>query len=1113
VMPHQRWRRASAFVAVGALGAVIAASGVGTASAGSAPSAVGYVTDPAALVNPFIGTSGGVDTFPGVDMPFGMMQWSPDTSPDVPAGGGYEYNDTNLKGFSLTHISGPGCYAYGDLPILPTVGAVNSPDHATASFSHAAESAQPGYYGVALGNGVSVRLTDATHSGIGTFDFPAGTQSNLLFKLDGSEQGPDATSAHLVGDDEIAGTVTNGHFCGAPTSWENDYTLHFDVKFSQPFTASGTWGGTAGSAVHPGARGVHSARSIHGAPAAVTLPRSAKPSSVVFAGARPSFTVRQRQEPVGPVPAGKAAVTDPSGIYVTFDTTTRQTVSAKVGISFTSDANAALNLRTEIPGWNFDAVRAANHNAWNKVLGAVQIGGGDHAAQVEFYTALYHALLHPNVFSDVNGQYMGYDDKVHTTAKGHAQYANYSGWDIYRSQVQLMAMVAPRAASDEVTSMLNDFAQTGVMPKWALANGESYMMVGDPADGIIGDAYAFGARGFDTKRALADMIHEATVANTDRPGLSLINQYGYIPYDANVTDCCRFYGPVSTQQEYDVADYAIASFAKSTGHAADYTRFATLAQSWQNVFNPSTGYLQARLTNGQFKGDFTPATGDGFVEATSAQYTPMINFNLKAMIAAKGGDAAYNAFLDNSLGDLTNPNSVQADLSNEPSVEIPWEYDYTGEPYKTQAIVREAQQQLYFDAPVGQDGNDDLGEMSSWYVWSELGMYPQVAGTDTLVLGSPVFPKALIHLGNGRTISIVAPNAMPGTPYVRGLTLNGHAEANDWLTFGQLSKGATLDYDLSSTPNTRWASKAANEPPSDATGERTTFAGVSPGMGLVVAPGATASAKVTVTNLGNTPETVHWSATATGVTLGTSSGSVTAAAHSTATAPLTVTAGGTEGSASVAVTFGGAASSLPPATLPVFVAKPGELWPYYTDEGVWHDGVSESGTFDGEGWSYSAQALAAAGVTAGGTVSSDGVNYPWPNLADGAADNIQTMGQTIDYTPPAGSTKLGLLGSATNAGPAGATFDLTVTYTDGSTQRFPLAISDWTLDAGNYQLLPDEHVAARTAYRDTANGGRDTTTTYLYAVDVPLAAGRTVASVTLPYANGGNLHVFAIGGN
>jgi predicted alpha-1,2-mannosidase len=1048
------------------------------ASGAQAPGAAGPapVTDPAAQVNPLIGTSGGGNTFPGPDMPFGMIQWGPDTSPSRPDGGGYSYTASSLAGFSLTHLSGPGCGAYGDVPILPTVGAIgSSPGTATETFSHATETAQAGYYAVTLGDGVGVQLTDAVRAGIAAFRFPATTQANLLLKLNDSQEQVDGTSAQVVSDDEVTGSVTSGHFCGEPSTWENDYTLHFDIVFSQPFTASGTWGGTTTSAGGP--------------------------------------------------------VTNPGGLYLTFDTTAGQTLSAKAGISFTSAAGAALNLRTEVGGRDFGQVEQANHDAWNRILGRIGVSGGTPPQQAQFYTALYHALLDPSVFSDDNGQYMGFDGAVHTAAPGHQEYANYSGWDIYRGQVQLAAMVAPGPASDAITSMLNDYQQTGLLPKWSLADGETYVQVGDPADPIIADAYAFGARDFDTSAALAAMTHEATAPNNVRPGLALLRQDGFLPYDGTY-GCCNFYGPVSTQLEYDTADYAIASLARATGHAADYLKFAAQAQDWQNVFNVGTGYLQARMSAGQWLPGFTPATLSGFVEGTSAQYTPMVPFNIRALVTARGGDAAWVSYLNSLLSDITSPGPENANLSDEPSLEIPYEYDYAGAPYLTQQAVREVEQDLYSDAPSGLPGNDDLGTLSAAYVWDELGFYPETPGTATLALASPAFPRAVVHLAGGAALTINAPGAQPAAPYVQGLAVDSRPWDKAFVDYADLARGGTLDYDLGSAPDTSWASGAGAAPPSDPVGERHVLTSAGPASGLILAPGASGQASYEVANFTGHSLTVHWTAAAGagtspsggpvpagGVAVSPASGSLSVPAGATATATATVTASGGSSDGSYPVTFSAVTGSgAPPASrgiastaLNVDVARTGELWPYYTNIGISADGQIVGTGYDGSGYTYSANALAAAGLTPGAPVTVGGVSYTWPDVPAGQADSIETDGQTIPVAFPAGTTTIGLLGSAIDAGASGATGTLTVTYTDGSTQQIPVAFSDWTLGAGADQLLPSDTIVATTPYRNRIQGITQPVTTYVYATSAALQPGKTVASVTLPTTSDGDIGVFAIG--
>ncbi|MFD5539339.1 lectin [Streptomyces sp. NPDC127079] len=1104
-----RFRQRLAVICVLGL-AALPLPAIGSADAASA-AAPALVKDPASLVNPLIGTSGAVDTFPGPDMPAGMVQWGPDTTPDRPDGGGYEYADKKISGYSLTHVSGPGCPVAGDLPVLPVTGALSGDLGSTSvGFSHHDERAGIGSYRVTDANGVTTELTDTTRAGLGTFTFPAGQQANLLFKLSGGATQVDGTRVRVVNGKEISGAIDSGHFCGAG----NRYTLHFDIKFDRAFTASGTW---VGGTITPGARSL-TAGKVRQAPQRstskpleekhFTVPAKPAPTVHGHAASRPSATAGAAQPPT----------TGANGMYLTFDTAAHRTVTAKVGISYTSDAGAADNLAKEIGNWDVGAVEKANHDAWNAVLKKIQVGGGSADQQTQFYTALYHALLHPNVFSDANGQYMGMDNQVHKLAKGQkAQYANYSGWDTYRSQTQLMALVEPKVAGDVVTSMLNGYDQTGLLPKWASNNGESYVMVGDPAAGIIADAYAFGARDFDTAKALAALQHEATVPNNDRPGEPVRDAKGYLPLDENDYNCCNFYGPVSTQLEYDSADYALAAFAKSLGRTAVYEKFATRAQDWLNVFDPGTGYMRGKTKDGQFAGGFTPGTSNGFVEGTSAQYTPMVPFNLKQLIQARGGAEAYSSYLDSLLDDIAHPGNTDADLSNEPSVEIPWEYDYTGEPWKTQAAVREAQRDLYFNAPVGSFGNDDLGAMSSWYVWSALGMYPETPGTDTLVLGSPLFPVARVTVDGGKAVRIDAPQAAPDAPYVQALKVKGKAWNTSWLTYGQFKGAGTLGFTLGTAPDTSWASGPAAVPPSDTTGGGRVLAATGPGNGLVLQPGSAGDGTLDLTNLGSRAVTVDWTATApSGVTLDAASGSLTVPASGSAEAKVHVTAGADEGTYPVTfvLTDHGTGAALPGAALRVAVAKPGALWPYDTNEGVYPDGTTFSGGFDTGGWAYSQNALSAAGVSSGSTLTVDGVSYTWPTVTSGRPDNLEMAGQTIPMPAGTSGASLGLLGSAANAPTdgSGVSGTVTVTYTDGTTSKATVGFSDWTLNGGSSKPLAGDTTAVATGYRNTGSGGRDGVKTYVFATKVPLDATKQVASVTLPVTGAtGSGHLFAYG--
>ncbi|MEU8951293.1 lectin [Streptomyces sp. NPDC048489] len=796
-LPRLPGTTAIGLIAAGAL----AAAGLCAPAAAAVKAAL--VTSPATVVNPFIGTSNQADDFPGADVPFGMVQWSPDT-PSRPSGGGYEYNDSSITGFSLTHIAGPGCGAAGDIPVLPTVGAVNT--GATDAFSHANESASAGSYKVALNNQVTTELTTTTRSGMARFTFPASSQANLIFKLTGSQNGASSTQFTKVSSTEVSGQVTSGHFCGAG----NTYSVYFDMVFDQPFTSQGA--SVAKSTATPEKSGTASKNAAE------------KANKPVLHGKTPTAGDKVKAA-TGVAPSAAA-----SNGYVTFNTTANPVVQAKVGISYVSVANATANRVAENSGWDFNATRTAAQNAWNSALGKIQIAGGTTAQQQSFYTALYHSLLHPNVISDTNGQYFGFDGRTHTVDAGHqAAYANYSGWDIYRSQAQLEALVAPQVASDTAQSMVDDYAQTGIFPKWSENNGESYVMVGDPADAILADYYAFGARDFDASTALADMVKQASTTNNDRPGLNYLNSPGYMPHDGSY-GCCNFYGPVATTLEYNTADFAISAMAGALGNTSAQKTYANRAQGWRNVLNPASGFVEPRNASGSWTGGFDPTSGTDMVEADSWIYTGMVPFNIGGLARAKGGNTAMNHYLDTVLRSYTGDKGY-AWVGNEPSIELPWEYDYTGQPYKTQGTVRAIQDQIWANTPGGlADGNDDLGAMSAWYVWSALGMYPETPGTSDLALGSPLFTQAVVTLPSGRTLTVNGNGAADNAPYVHSAAWNGSAWNNAFAPTTAITAGGTLDFTLGTTANTSWATAASAAPPSYA-GDTT--APTSPRIGAI----------------------------------------------------------------------------------------------------------------------------------------------------------------------------------------------------------------------------------------------------------------------------------------
>ncbi|HEY1916275.1 MAG TPA: GH92 family glycosyl hydrolase [Streptosporangiaceae bacterium] len=1039
---------------------------------------------------------GQIDTFPGAAAPFGMMTFSPDT-PSRPDGGGYNYADDSTLGFSLTHLSGPGCGAYGDFPILPTTGALGSdPVTTTEPFAHRQESAHPGDYSVTLNPGTSgaihTDLAATTRTGIGTFTYPSTTAANMLFKIGDAQSGNMASDVHVIGKDEVAGDETAGQFCGSPGT----YPVHFVAKFDRAFSSYGTWqteptgpnvftdptgdidwgyhyvssGGSTPSITPATTAGGASAISwqqttaeantwIQADPpsaltqgdtyqASITLQGqgdvfldfyngsvdnesksvklTGKPTTLTVAVAVPTGSIGApvvevrtaatgpvnlvasalslRQEsvventgsanmtthntPVQPTPAtsnGKAAskaLVAPtgteakgdqsrtqvagatglgSGAWVTFDTTSRRAVTMKVAISYVSTADARQNLAVEDPGWSTEAVAARTYQQWNQLLDRVKISGGTTKQQAEFYTALYHSLLDPSTFSDVNGDYLGFDGQVHTLPRGQVQYANYSGWDIYRDEVPLLALVAPQQTSQMMSSLLNDESQGGWLPKWPFAASYTGVMNGDAADQVLAEAYAFGARDFDAPAALAAMVKGATVVPTkkelgqgwydERPQLSQYESLGYVK-NIQESSLSPVDNGASETLEYASADFAISELAQALGQTQTQQTFLQRSQNWTNIFNTATGYIEPRAGNGQFP-ELGPTTygwssfgQSGFQEGNAAQYAFSVPQDLGGLVSAMGGDAAAVSRLDTFFQqDQAGPNAPYYWAGNETDLLAPWVYDYAGAPYKTQAEVHHLLDDVYADTPAGEPGNDDLGAMSSWYVWGALGMYPETPGAPVLDLGASIFPVVRLNFP-GHSTTITAPGASD-QGYINSMSVNGQSWNKDWIPASALVGGGQdgfaptrIDADITATPNTHWAAAPADAPPSYRSGQLSFPAGVVPASvasqpaNLTATAGSSSTATLTF-DLGvgaygdqaSKIKQLHWTAQPpAGVSVSPSSGTVAVSGDTASvTVAFDVADDAPQGFSSVGFALGATPTvPLPTLTVPVAVIGPGD---------------------------------------------------------------------------------------------------------------------------------------------------------------------------------------------
>ncbi|GJF31068.1 alpha-1,2-mannosidase [Kitasatospora sp. NE20-6] len=758
---------------------LLAALGVGGFATTPAHAAAADLTQ---YVDPFIGTDdsnapnpvgggAGGSTYPGAVVPFGGVQFSPDTPTASPSG--YRNSDTTIEDFSLTHFDGAGCQNNEDLPLLPVTGALGSSPGTNwtgyaSGYTKSNESASPGFYKNRLDRyATSVELTATTRTGMGRLTYPSSTTSQLLINTSRSATGNRSGSVKVNGS-EVTGSVTAGGFCGSSKT----YQIYFDIRFDRAPSGFGTWSGST-------------------------------------------------------VNAGSASTSGTNtGAYVTFDTTGSQAVQFKVALSYVSIANAQADLVAENNGWDFGAVRSAAGTAWNQILDRARVTGGSSTDLKKFYTSLYHVFQSPNIASDVNGDYRGFDGAVHNSSR--PVYQNYSGWDIYRSWAALIALIAPTEASDIAKSMVLDGQQGGLLPKWSQQTNEDFVMTGDPGPIIIGSMYAFGTRGFDTAAALSLMKKSSEGGTTQgspiRGRQSTYTSLHYLP------------GAPSDSMEYSASDFAVAQFAKALGNTADHATYMTRAQWWRNTYSPESGYTQPRNSDGTWTWPLNPASQSNFTEGNAAQYTWMVPYDFADLINGMGGRQTAVQRLDHHFTQVNAGQSLPYYyIGNEPEHGVPWAYNYARNPAGASAAVRKVMTESFTTGAGGLPGNDDLGATSAWYVWAALGLYPSTPGADTLAVHGPSFPSVLLQRPGG---NITINSAGTGS-YVQELKVNGTATNHNYLRYPDVAGGATLDFTMGGAPSASWGTGASDVPPSFQDGA--TAVPTAPELGTNLAQGRTTS--------------------------------------------------------------------------------------------------------------------------------------------------------------------------------------------------------------------------------------------------------------------------------
>ncbi len=715
-------------------------------------------------VNPFIGTGAHGHTYPGVSMPFGMVQLSPDTDTNGwDWCSGYHYTDDNIMGFSHTHLDGTGCADLGDFLFMPTTGELKfqpgskrNPDEGYRSrFSHDQEKAFAGFYGVTLKDyNIDVELTATPRVGVHKYTYPATKQANVIIDLTHAIGGTRIreSKAEIVGNNEVRGYIRK-------SGWSPDRFLFFVARFSQPFNSSG-----------------------------LVVDDQPQDASVRTSDAR-----------------------NIKG-YVRFDTTQNKTIIVKVALSAVSWEGAIKNLEAEAPGWDFNALCDKAQAAWQNQLSKISVKGQKPADETVFYTALYRCSLTPNLFIDVDGQYRGTDRQVHQ-ADGFDNYTVFSLWDTFRAEMPLFTILDQKRTNDFINSMIGKFEQRGLLPYWELHSGETWCMIGYHAIPPIVDAWIKGIHGFDIKKAYLAM---KTSAMQDHQGMKEYKELGYAALDKEGQSASR-------TMEYSFDDWCISQIARELDLKDDTAEFSKRAQYFRNIFDRSIGFVRAKDSNGNWKVDFNPdhLPADGareFTEGNSWHYTFFAPQDVNGLIDLLGGDARFIAKMDELF---TRQGREHVDVSgligqyaqgNEPCHNYAYLYTYAGAAWKTQEKVAQIVSTLFTDEPEGLCGNNDCGQMSAWYVFSALGFYPVCPGQPVYVFGTPHFKQATINLESGKAFNVIAKNISPENIYIQSVTLNGKPYSKAWITHTDVMAGGELVFTMGPKANKQWGSASSDRP-------------------------------------------------------------------------------------------------------------------------------------------------------------------------------------------------------------------------------------------------------------------------------------------------------------
>ena len=713
-------------------------------------------------VNPFIGTqmdeSGALSgsTFPGATMPQGMVQLSPETENYVTYDPccGYDFDRDSIYGFTHTHLSGTGCTDLIDISLMPvswTVEpAVLSKGNFGQNYSHAQEGAEPGYYWVQLQqSGVKVELSATVHAGIHRYTFPQGKPQTVVLDLDRSTYRGDAYYSgrrdyYIIQGQmrQVDDRTIEGY--RVITGWAKLRKVYFRAEFSRPI---------AKRLLMDGGRNAGNSDVING--------RSLRAA-------------------------------------LTFDPADGQQLTIKVAISAVDNLGAQRNMQAEASGWDFDTYRRAAHDTWKQQLACIDIEGTDEQKTI-FYTGLYHVLMQPNTISDVDGRYMDTNFEIKQMPKGQAYHSTFSLWDTFRAAHPLYSLIAPDVAAQFVRDMVLHHQTYGYLPIWDLWGQDNYCMIGNHAIPVISYAILADIPGINAEEAYRAMVESSTRSHPNSP-FELWEQCGYMPDN-------KQWASVSITMEQAFDDWCVAAVAKKLGHQADYERFFKRSEYYRNLFDPACGFFRPKDDKGNWVDKFDPLSYEQscFVEGNAWQYMWFVPQNPQGLISLFGGNEPFLKKLDENFTLTATSGEVNGNASgfigqyahgNEPSHHTVYLYNFAGRPERTQELVDQVRREFYRASPCGYAGNDDCGQMSAWYIFSSLGIYPFNAGSAEYTIGTPLFTRATLHLAGGKDFVISAPNKTPERIHVRSVKLNGQPLPDLTLTHQQIMAGGTLEFKM-----------------------------------------------------------------------------------------------------------------------------------------------------------------------------------------------------------------------------------------------------------------------------------------------------------------------------